>query len=226
MNLRAAIDPRKLSDVYDRAASHYDLQHALLTFRSDQRGRQLVVKQGVREGDQVLDCGAGTGTSSFLAAGKAGKSGHVTLFDMSEGMLEEARSKAQRLGLNDRVDFKTGDILALPFADGSFDCVLSTYSICPLYDPAKGALEMWRVLKPGGRLAVAHSVEPRSRISKWLGDHVENIAWRFPWLTLGCRAVNVLPALEHAGGKLIFKQYLGFPLWPFVVFVVEKPIAA
>lgn len=222
--MRNAVDSKQLQGVYDRAASHYDLQHALLTFRSDQRGRRLVAEHGVRHGDRVLDCGAGTGSSSFLAAAKAGKTGHVTLFDMSDGMLEEARNKAREMGYDGRVDFRSGDMLALPFADGSFDCVMSTYSLCPLYDPAKGALEMWRVVKPGGRLAVAHSVEPRSRFSKWLGDRVENIAWRFPWLTLGCRAVEVLPAIEHAGGKVIFKQYLGFPLWPFVVFVVEKPI--
>ena len=220
--MRKAIDSVKLQGVYDRAASHYDLQHALLTFRSDARGRRLVVDQGVHPGDRVLDCGAGTGSSSLLAAAKVGDAGHVTLFDMSDGMLDEARAKATNLGYADRVDFKTGDILALPFADNSFDCVMSTYSICPLYDPARGALEMWRVVKPGGRLAVAHSVEPRSRFSKWLGDHVENLAWHFPWLTLGCRAVDVLPALEQAGGKVLFKRHLGFPLWPFVVFVIEK----
>lgn len=222
--MRNAIDSKRLQGVYDRAASRYDWQHALLTFGSDARGRRLVVAQGVHKGDTVLDCGAGTGSSAFLAAAKAGKTGHVTLFDMSEGMLEEARVKAQAMGYDGRVDFRTGDILALPFPDNSFDCVMSTYSICPLYDPAQGALEMWRVVKPGGRLAVAHSVEPRSAFAKWLGTHVESVAWHFPWLTLGCRPVDVLPTIEQAGGKVLFKKYLGFPLWPFVVFVVDKPV--
>ena len=110
-------------------------------------------------------------------------------------------------------------------AGASYDVVLSTYSLCPLYDPAKGALELYRVLRPGGRLGCAHSADPQKRAVKWLADKVENIAWRFPWLSMGCRAVDVLPALRQAGAKVIFTRHIGVPLWPFVVFVVEKPQA-
>jgi SAM-dependent methyltransferase len=111
----------------------------------------------------------------------------------------------------------------LPFADNSFDVVLSTYSLCPLYDPEKGALELYRVTKPGGKVGAAHSSEPHNPILKFFADRVEDIAWRLPWLSMGCRSVMVLPALEKAGGRVIFSKQIGVPLWPFRVFVVEKP---
>jgi ubiquinone/menaquinone biosynthesis C-methylase UbiE len=113
----------------------------------------------------------------------------------------------------------------LPFDDGQFDVVLSTYSMCPLYDPAKGALELYRVTKPGGKIGVAHSTEPQNPAVKWLADRVENWAWHFPSISMGCRSVEVLPTLKSAGGKVLFSRNIGVPLWPFLVFIVEKPVA-
>lgn len=171
----------------------------------------------------MLDGGAGTGATGIMAAKKVGPAGKVTLFDLSEPMLAVARDKAGREGLLDRLVFQSGDMVHLPFPDDSFDVVLSTYSLCPLYDPIEGALELYRVAKPGGKIGVAHSSTPANPIVKWLADRVENIAWRFPWLSMGCRSVSVLPALQTAGAKVVLLKRIGVPLWPFLVFVVEKP---
>ena len=108
----------------------------------------------------MLDCGSGTGSTALLAAQKVGSAGKVVLFDLSDGMLNVAKDRAVAAGVWERLEFQTGDILDLPFEDSSFDVVLSTYSICPLHDPAKGALELYRVIKPGGRIGIAHSAEP------------------------------------------------------------------
>lgn len=221
--MRAGLGVDELKTLYGHIAKRYDFQHAFLTARADQRGRKLLVDNAVRPGDAVLDCGSGTGTTGILAAHKAGPNGKVTLFDLSGAMLQEAHKKVVQAGLQDRVTFRTGDMVHLPFDDDIFDVALSTYSLCPLYDPQKGALELYRVTKPGGRIAVAHSTEPRSPIVKWLADRVEDWAWHFPWLSMGCRSVWVLPALERAGGKLVFSKHIGIPLWPFFVFVIEKP---
>jgi demethylmenaquinone methyltransferase / 2-methoxy-6-polyprenyl-1,4-benzoquinol methylase len=221
--VRNALSIEELRDIYARIAARYDFQHALVTARADQRGRTLLVDKSVGPADNVLDCGSGTGTTGILAARKAGPHGKVTFFDLSDAMLAVARQKALEAGLQDRAAFLTGDIVHLPFDDGEFDVVLSTYSMCPLYDPAKGALELYRVTRPGGKIGVAHSAEPGNPIIKWLADRVEDWAWRLPSLSMGCRSVEVLPTLKRAGGKVLFSRRIGVPLWPFFVFVVEKP---
>jgi ubiquinone/menaquinone biosynthesis C-methylase UbiE len=220
--MREGLSLEQLKGVYGHLAQRYDLQHSLITARTDQRGRELVVKYAVKEGNEVLDCGSGTGTTGILAAKKVGPNGSVTLFDLSDAMLAVARRKASQDSLQGRVRFQTGDMVHLPFDSNKFDVVLSTYSLCPLYDPSKGALELYRVAKPGGMIAVAHSAEPRNRGVRWIADRVEGIAWRFPWLSMGCRSVDVLPALVGAGGRVVFSRMIGVPLWPFFVFVVEK----
>jgi len=218
-----ALSPGKLRGVYDRVARLYDWEHRLLTFASDQRGRELVVERTVGPGDRVIDAGAGTGTSALMAAERAGPAGEVTLFDLSEGMLSEADRKAGDRGLSGRLRFGRGDMTRLPFRDGAFDAAISTYSMCPLYDPAAAARELYRVVRPGGRIGVAHATEPDRPLVGWLAHLAERIYWKIPEISLGCRAVEVLPALEAAGGNVTFRRKIGFPLWPFLVFVVEKP---
>jgi len=221
--VRKALNTEKLKTIYGHIAKRYDFQHALITARADQRGRKILVENTVNEGNAVLDCGSGTGTTGILAAKKAGQRGKVTFFDLSDDMLSVAREKVIRENLQERVTFQTGDMVHLPFDDNSFDVVLSTYSLCPVYDPVKGALELYRVTNPGGKLGIAHSTEPKNAIVKYLADQVEDIAWHLPWLAMGCRSVNVLAALKNTGGKILLSRYIGVPLWPFLVFIIEKP---
>jgi len=221
--MRQAIEPSRLQAVYRKVAGHYDIQHGLLTAGTDRRGRRLVVERSVQAGDRILDAGAGTGSSSLLAARRAGPHGHVLLYDTSEPMLDVARRRVADAGLEQRTEFHTGDMAALPFDDDSFDAVLSTYSLCPLYDPVEAALELYRVVRPGGRVGIAHSTEPRRPWVRWLADRVEDVVWHLPSVSMGCRAVSVLPALEEVGARVLYRRYLGVPLWPFIAFVVEKP---
>lgn len=220
--MRTGLSLDRVRSIYDRVAGHYDFQHKFLTAGSDQRGRKFIVRHAVSPGDRVLDAGAGTGSTSLLAAERVGSSGHVTLLDVSQGMLGVAKRRLREKGLDGRVDVRTGSMTSLPFAEGSFDVVLSSYSVCPLYDPAEGAKEMLRVLRPGGRLGIAHSIEPSRAWVRWLADRVEDVIWHLPLISLGCRSVSILPALREAGTKVLFEKRLGVPLWPFLAFVVEK----
>jgi len=188
-----------------------------------------VVEKAVGAGDAVLDCGAGTGSAALLASKRTGRDGSVTLLDINESMLAVAEEKVSASRDSSRFRFVIGDMHELPFADDSFDAVLSTYSTCPLYDPVRGAQELYRVVyrvvKPGGRIGIAHSTDPGNPILKWLAEKVEAVVWRLPMISLGCRSVAVLPALVDAGGKVIYQRRIGIPLWPFLVTVIVKPTA-
>jgi len=221
--MKRALDTETLRSVYDRSAGRYDWMHRFFTAGSDDRGRRLLVDMTVRAGDHVLDAGGGTGITAVYAAQKVGHNGKVIILDISEGMLERAGEKVAGLGLEDVVELRTGDILNLPFEDESFDVVLSTYSLCPVYDPERGIRELYRVLKRGGLLGVAHSAEPDNPLLRWLSGRIESIVWRFPFISLGCRAIDVLPYLKEAGVEVVFERRTGVPLWPFKVFVVRKP---
>jgi len=213
----------RLKAIYARLARRYDWQHRLLTLGADERGRRLLVHHAVRPGDRVLDCGAGTGSTGLHAARRVGPRGTVTFFDLSEEMLAVAKAKTTAAGLEPPLRFESGDLTHLPYADGAFDAVLSTYSLCPVYDPADGARELYRVTRPGGRLGIAHSTEPGGTLVRRLAHIVEALAWQWPALSMGCRAVEVLPALEAAGARLVLDRTIGVPLWPFRILVLEKP---
>lgn len=171
----------------------------------------------------MLDAGAGTGSSGILAAHKAGAAGSVTFFDLCDEMIAVAREKVAREKLGAAIDFKSGDMCHLPFADYHFDVALSTYSLCPLYDPARGVLELYRVVKPGGRVGIAYSIESEQPLMKWLADRVEDIAWLIPSLSMGCRAIDVLPAIQQTDARIVMDKSIGIPLWPFRVIIIEKP---
>jgi len=220
--MRQALTQETLKTIYRRVAGRYDFQHAFFTAKSDQRGRRILVDKTVATGDAVLDCGAGTGSTGLMAAQKTGVDGKVVLFDLSEDMLGVAKQKAAQLELQCPLEFRVGDMLDLPFPDNSFDVVLSSYSMCPIYDPAQGAKELYRVTRPGGLIGVAHSADPQTPWVKWLADQVENLVWLLPSLSLGCRSVKVLPSFEAMGCRTIFSRHIGIVLWPFVVFVVQK----
>lgn len=133
-----------------------------------------------------------------------------------------AKQRLAKAGVDGQVEFKVGDMLSLPFEDNSFNVVLSTFSMCPVTDPAEGARELFRVTKPSGLIGVAHSTDPGNPVVKWLRDKVESLVWRMPSISLGCRAVSALPVLEQAGCEVTFKKQFGVPLWPFVIFVAKK----
>ena len=116
--------------------------------------RALIERAGIHEGQSVIDIAGGAGEPSLTIAETVGPEGSVTCTDGVGEMVEAARARAQRRGITN-VQFRQCAADSLPFADNSFDVVVSRLGVMFFPDPVAAMREMLRVLKPGGRLAFA-----------------------------------------------------------------------
>ncbi len=186
-----------------RWAARYDLVVALL---SRLFGRKPSLEQatlelaGLAPGEKVLDVGCGTGTLAIAAQGRVGPGGEVRGIDAAPEMIAVACRKAVKAGVD--VDLRVGLIEDIPFPDDQFDIVISSLMIHHLPGDdlkRRGFAEIYRVLKPGGRLLVVDFEPPTDGLLKPLVSHVlghrmmENDVRRLPALieTAGFTDVQV-----------------------------------
>ena len=190
-----ALTKRDVVAVYTRAAPGYDVWARL----TETRARRLVLDvAAIRDGEDVLEVAVGTG---LLFAELLGRNPHGqnTGVDLTEAMLAQARRKAERTGLaNWRLQI--GDAYALAYADASFDAVVNSYmfDLMPDSDFAGVLAEFNRVLRPGGRLAIA-TLAPSSGLIYRLWKSLYRVNPR--WVG-GCRGVAVSQAVQDAGFRI------------------------
>ena len=144
--------------MFDEVAKGYDRTNALLSGGNSVLWRIATVRAlNIQPGERVLDVAAGTGTSSKALA-RAGAT--VVALDFSPGMVAEGRKRHPDL------EFIVGDAEALPFPPASFDAVTISFGLRNVSNPQVALGEMYRVLKPGGRIVICEFSHPPAALVK------------------------------------------------------------
>jgi len=153
-----------------------------------------VAMASIRAGETVVDLGSGGGIDVFLAAQKVGPTGHAIGIDMTEDMVTLARANAEKHKL-DNVEFHLAEIESMPLEDASVDCVISNCVLNLVADKDKAVQEIFRILKPGGRVAISDIV-----LKKPLPDEIRDS--KAGWVSCISGAISFddnRRALEGAG---------------------------
>ncbi len=148
----------------------------------------------LQSGETVLDLGSGAGFDAFLAARKVGETGKVIGVDMTPEMLSRARENVEKTGLH-QVEFRLGEIEALPLADAQVDVIISNCVINLSPEKQRVFDESFRVLKSGGRLAISDVV-----LTADVPDEVMKDAGALSACVSGARPHSEIRAMLEASG--------------------------
>jgi len=152
---------QQVADMFDNISHKYDFLNHFLSLGIDIRWR----KKGIKllkeiQPKQILDIATGTG--DFAIESLKLNPDHVTGVDISEGMLNVGRAKLKKRKLDDRITLSSGDSENLPFEDNKFDAIIVAFGVRNFENLEKGLAEMFRVLRPGGKVVVLEFSKPKS----------------------------------------------------------------
>ncbi len=158
------VQNRENSEMFDQIAGSYDFLNHLLSMNIDKGWRRKAIKSIAEVKPRtILD--VATGTADMAIGALVLNPDQVTGVDVSTGMLEVGRKKIRNKGLEARINLVEGACEALPFGDASFDAAMVAFGVRNFKDPEQGLREIFRVLNPGGKLAILEFSMPRR---KWL----------------------------------------------------------
>lgn len=144
----------RVQGVFNSVASKYDVMNDVMSMGIHRVWKDAMMDWlAPRAGQKLLDVAGGTGDISFRFLQRAGY-GHATVLDLTEPMLVEGRQRAEAAQMADSLGWVTGDAMALPFPDNTFDVYTISFGIRNVTRPQEALNEAFRVLRPGGRLMV------------------------------------------------------------------------
>lgn len=150
-----------VGEVFRSVAGRYDLMNDLMSFGAHRLWKRFTVAQsGLRTGGRVLDVAGGSGDLSQLFVNQVGSKGLVMLTDINGAMLQQGRDKLIDQGILEPVQYSLSDAEKLCFADRYFDCVSISFGLRNVTRKETALADMYRVLKPGGRLLVLEFSKP------------------------------------------------------------------
>ncbi|MDD9148656.1 demethylmenaquinone methyltransferase [Sporolactobacillus sp. CQH2019] len=158
----------KVHQVFQSIYKKYDAMNSLISFNRHKAWRRKANEMvDAREGEQILDVCCGTGDWTLSLAGAAGPSGKVVGLDFSENMLKVARAKLEMTPLKNVV-LVNDDAMNIPFGEATFDRVTIGFGLRNVPDYLTVLKEMFRVLKPGGRIVCLETSQPEIPVYKQL----------------------------------------------------------
>lgn len=161
-SLPVSFKEQRLTTYFRKIAPHYDLVNTLISFGLHHYWRRFAVeKANLHPGQQVLDVCCGTGLITKDLAKKVGPRGYVAGLDLSLPMLKIAAKNLRELSRSHRIQLVEGNAMDLPFPDNSFDRAVIGYGLRNVADMRQALRELYRVLKPGGRIVGLELGKPR-----------------------------------------------------------------
>ncbi|MGV8980651.1 bifunctional demethylmenaquinone methyltransferase/2-methoxy-6-polyprenyl-1,4-benzoquinol methylase UbiE [Clostridium sp.] len=174
-----------VQSIFSSIASKYDKLNTILTLNIDQLWRKKAVKLcNIKENDKVLDLCCGTGKMIELECTAVGESTMVIGLDFNKAMIDVGYKKLNKSLNNYKFNLIQGDAMKLPFEDNSFHCITIAFGLRNVPDKIKAISEMYRVLKPGGKVVCLELSKPEMPVF----TNVYNLYFNF-----------VLPVIGYLG---------------------------
>lgn len=156
---------------FNRVAPKYDFMNSLLSLGIQHVWKRAAIRMlNISRGERILDVCGGTGDLAILAARRAGPQGQVVIYDINRAMMTAGRRKIDPFSALSHIYFVQGDAEKIAFPDGSFDAAMVGFGIRNLTHLKQGFTEMYRVLKPGGRLLCLEFSRPTNPLFRLLYD--------------------------------------------------------
>jgi demethylmenaquinone methyltransferase/2-methoxy-6-polyprenyl-1,4-benzoquinol methylase len=156
---------------FNSVARHYDFMNTLLSFGIHYAWKRTAVRLlKLSPGDCVLDVCGGTGDLAILAARKVGPAGRVVIYDINRAMIQAGLHKVSNTEIETRLRHVQGNAECISFPDRHFEAVMVGFGIRNVAHMKRGFEEMYRVLKPGGKMMCLEFSKPTWPVFRWLYD--------------------------------------------------------
>lgn len=150
-----------VAEVFSSVAGKYDVMNDVMSFGIHRIWKKIAMAHtGLKKGQRALDVAGGTGDLTIYLSQQVGDSGEVVISDINPDMLEQGRRRLLDKGYGSNIKFVEANAEELPFEDNSFNCVSIAFGLRNVTNQQKALADMYRVLKPGGRLLILEFSKP------------------------------------------------------------------
>ncbi len=169
--IRTVAKTDRVKQHFNSVARHYDFMNTLLSLGIHYAWKRSAVRMlKLAPGDRILDVCGGTGDLAILAAKAVGPTGRVVIYDINRAMIQAGMHKVIDTDIENRLGYIQGNAESISFPDRHFDTAMVGFGIRNVTFMKKGFEEMYRVLKPGGKMMCLEFSKPTWPVFRWLYD--------------------------------------------------------